>query len=97
MKPNVTSIDYYPGSPAISRLPRKPGFAIRGTGFGSASGAVTIDGHTYRVTYWSPEYIVITRGGRNPLWNPYRPPVVTVTRATGRRTAANDASYVLAA
>ena len=80
MKPSVSSVSYFPGSPAISSLPRKRGYAIRGEGFGQSLGTIDINGERQRVEYWSPNYIVIARGDRDLLWNRYRLPVVTVTR-----------------
>ena len=37
------------------------------------------------------------RLSRNPYWNPVRAPVIEVTTAKRRQSAANDARYVMAA
>ena len=40
--------------------------------------------------------LILSKSDRNPFWNQCRAPVIEVTTAKRRQSAANDARYVLA-
>jgi len=58
------------------------GYRIKGRGFGTKPGLVTIDGEAQRVVEWEPDSIMIAKGDRDPFWNRYRPPEVMVEVTT---------------
>ena len=95
----INTIDYWAGSPAWLGSYRYPGYWIRGRGFGTKPGIVTINGEAQRVISWEPGRILIAKPDRDPFWNPARAPevMVEVTTAQHCGLAANDGYYVLAA
>ena len=97
MSVEIDAIDYWAGSPRWLNSYPGPGYWIRGRGFGTRPGIVTIDGEAQNVVSWEPDKILIAKPDRDPIWNISRPPAIEVTTARRRRMAANDARYVLAA
>ena len=97
MSVKIEKVTYYCGAPKWLGTYRYPGYWIRGRGFGTKPGSVTIDGEAQQVVSWKPDFILIAKSDRNPFWNQCRAPVIEVTTAKRRRPAANDASYVMAA
>ena len=99
MSVKIESVDYWAGSPKWLNSYQYPGYWIRGRGFGTRSGLVTINGEAQKVISWKPDKILIAKPPGNPLWNPAHAPevLVEVTTAKRCRLSANDASYVLAA
>jgi hypothetical protein len=93
----IESVQHYAGAPKWLGRYRYSGYLIKGRGFGTRPGIVTIDGEAQKVVEWSPDSILIAKPARNPFWNPARAPVFEVTTAKRCRLAANDARYVLAA
>ena len=95
----INTIDYWGGSPRWLNSYRYPGYWIRGRGFGTKPGIVTINGEAQNVISWEPDKILISKPDRDPFWNPCRAPevLVEVTTAKRCRFSANDARYVLAA
>ena len=97
MSVEIDAIDYWAGSPKWLNSYPGPGYWIRGCGFGTKPGIVTIDGEAQNVVSWEPDKILIAKPDHAPFWNTAWPPAIEVTTARRRRMAANDASYVLAA
>ena len=95
----INAIDYWAGSPAWLGSYRYPGYWIRGCGFGTKPGLVTLDGEAQNVISWEPGRILIAKPDLDPFWNPARAPevMVEVTTAKRCRLAANDAHYAMAA
>ena len=97
MSVKIESVDYYSGAPAWLGSYRFPGYWIRGRGFGTRPGLVTINGEAQKVISWEPDKILIAKPDRNAYWNRSRAPVFEVTTAKRGRVAANDARYIMAA
>jgi len=99
MSVQIESVTYYSGAPAWLGSYRYAGYWIKGRGFGSQPGIVTINGQHQRVVSWGPVRILIAMPATDPFWNPARAPevMVEVTTAKRHRLAANDVCYVLAA
>jgi len=99
MSVKIEKVTYYGGAPAWLGSYRYAGYWIRGRGFGTEPGLVTIGGEAQRVISWEPGSILIAMPNHDLFWNPARAPevMVEVTTAKHGRLAANDACYVMAA
>jgi hypothetical protein len=98
MRVQIESVDYYGGAPAwLTTSHRRPGYWIRGRGFGNRPGVVTINGRVQRVVEWSPDRILIALPDGYPFPSRDRIEYVEVSPAPASGEAANDARYVLAA
>ena len=93
----IEDFSYHSGAPEWLDSYRFPGYWIKGRGFGTRPGLVTINGEAQRIVSWEPDSILIAKPDRGPFWNPARAPLLEVTTAKCCRLAANDASYILAA
>ena len=97
MSVQIESVQFHSGAQAWLGSYRYPGYWIKGRGFGTRPGTVTIGGKVQQVVSWEPGSILIAKPDRDPFWNQCRTPVIEVTTAKRCRLAANDARYVMAA
>lgn len=82
MSVKIESVDFHSGAPAwLTSSYRYLCYCMRGQGFGTGPGVVTMEGDAQRVVKWSPDLIIFAMPNPNPFWNPAHTSVVTVTAA----------------
>ena len=99
MSVKIDAVDYWGGSPKWLNSYPGSGYWIRGRGFGTKLGIVTIDGEAQNVVSWEPDKILIAKPSGNTFRNPARALEVMVEVMTAKRgrLAVNDPYYVAAA
>ncbi len=85
MSVNVDSVQFHSGAPAWLGSYRYPGYWIRGRGFGTRRGLVTIDGQPQTVVEWSPDSILIAEPRYDIYWRSAHAPRVVVQPIARRR------------
>ena len=78
MSVKIEKVTYYCGAPKWLGTYRYPGYWIRGRGFGTKPGLVTINGEAQKVVSWEPDQILIAQPRYDIYWRAAHAPSVVV-------------------